>query len=379
MRVALVHDWLTGMRGGERVLQGLCELFPDADLFTLFHIPGSVSPTIERLKITPSFLQSIPGIQRTYRNFLPLFPFAIERFNLSGYDLVLSSSHCVAKGITHTPATCHISYIHTPMRYAWDLYATYLSAQKNWLPRLGMRLCMPSLRRWDIASSRRVNYWIANSHHVAERIKRLYQHDSQVVYPPVDIKGVAPSHDHDDFYLMVTALVPYKRVDLAIQTFTELRKPLVIIGSGPDDGLLRRMAGPSIRFLGWQPDEVVQTHYQRCRALVLPGLEDFGIVPVEAMAAGKAVIAYHAGGVMETVVPLSKETQNIRAPTGVLFPDQSIPSLSRAIETFESNEAMFNPDAIAAHAQHFNTLAFRTRIHALVHQWHGEFTRDRQC
>ena len=160
MKVALVHDWLTGMRGGERVLHSLCELFPNADLFTLLHIPGSVSPTIERLKITPSLLQHIPFVQHTYRNFLPLFPFAIERFKLSGYDLVLSSSHCVAKGVTHAPDMCHISYIHTPMRYAWDLYATYLAAQKSWLPRMGMRLCMPSLRRWDVASSRRVNYWI---------------------------------------------------------------------------------------------------------------------------------------------------------------------------------------------------------------------------
>ncbi len=288
MKVALVHDWLTGMRGGERVLHSLCELFPNADLFTLLHIPGSVSPTIERLKITPSFLQHVPFVQHIYRNFLPLFPFAIERFKLSGYDLVLSSSHCVAKGITHTPETCHISYIHTPMRYAWDLYSTYLSAQKSWLPRIGMRLCMPSLRRWDVASSRRVNYWIANSSHVAERIKRLYHKNSQVVYPPVDIERVTPSRDHDGSYLMVTAFVPYKRVDLAIHTFTELKKPLVIIGSGPDDTPLRRMAGPTIQFLGWQPDDVVQTHYQRCRALVLPGLEDFGIVPVEAMAAGKA-------------------------------------------------------------------------------------------
>ncbi|HHZ83788.1 MAG TPA: glycosyltransferase family 4 protein [Nitrospirales bacterium] len=379
MKVALVHDWLTGMRGGERVLHSLCELFPNADLFTLLHIPGSVSPTIERLKITPSFLQHVPFVQRTYRNFLPLFPFAIEQFKLSGYDLIISSSHCVAKGITHAPDTCHISYIHTPMRYAWDLYSTYLTSQKSWFRRMGMRLCMPSLRRWDVASSRRVNYWIANSSHVAERIKRLYDKDSHVVYPPVDIEQVTPSRDHDDFYLMVSALVPYKRVDLAIQTFTELKKPLVIIGSGPEDTSLRGMAGPTIRFLGWQPDNVVQTHYQRCRALVLPGLEDFGIVPVEAMAAGKAVIAYQAGGVMETVVPLTEGTQDQRQPTGILFPGQSISSLSRAIGTFEANELAFDPDAIGKHAQRFNTAVFRTRINALVYQWHNEFTRNRPC
>ena len=379
MKVALVHDWLTGMRGGERVLHSLCELFPNADLFTLLHIPGSVSPTIERLKITPSFLQHVPFVQRTYRNFLPLFPFAIEQFKLSGYDLIISSSHCVAKGITHAPDTCHISYIHTPMRYAWDLYSTYLTSQKSWFRRMGMRLCMPSLRRWDVASSRRVNYWIANSSHVAERIKRLYDKDSHVVYPPVDIEQVTPSRDHDDFYLMVSALVPYKRVDLAIQTFTELKKPLVIIGSGPEDTSLRGMAGPTIRFLGWQPDNVVQTHYQRCRALVLPGLEDFGIVPVEAMAAGKAVIAYQAGGVMETVVPLTEGTQDQRQPTGILFPGQSISSLSRAIGTFEANELVFDPDAIGKHAQRFNTAVFRTRINALVYQWYNEFTRNRPC
>ncbi len=379
MKVALVHDWLTGMRGGERVLHNLCDLFPNADLFTLLHIPGSVSPTIERLKITPSFLQHIPFIQHTYRNFLPLFPFAIEQFKLSGYDLIISSSHCVAKGVTHAPETCHISYIHTPMRYAWDLYSTYLSAQKSWLPRMGMQLCMPSLRRWDLASSQRVNYWIANSSHVAERIKRLYDKDSHVVYPPVGIEEITPSRNHDDFYLMVTALVPYKRVDLAIQTFTELKKPLVIIGSGPDDTSLREIAGPTIRFLGWQPDDVLQAHYQRCRALVLPGLEDFGIVPVEAMAAGKAVIAYQAGGVIETIVPLANGTQDQHQPTGILFPDQSIPSLSRAIKTFEANESAFDPDAIGKHAQRFNTTAFRTRINSLVYQWYDEFTRNQPC
>ena len=379
MKVALVHDWLTGMRGGERVLQSLCELFPTADLFTLIHVPGSVTPTIERLKITPSFLQYIPFIQHTYRNFLPLFPFAIGRFKLSGYDLILSSSHCVAKGITHTPETCHISYVHTPMRYAWDLYSTYLSAQKTWFTRMGMRLCMPSLRRWDVASSTKIDYWIANSCHVAERIKRLYQKEAKVIHPPVDIKGVTPSHDHDDFYLMVTALVPYKRVDIAIHTFTKLRKPLVIIGSGPDDALLRQTAGPTIKFMGWQGDDVVRTYYQRCRALVLPGLEDFGIVPVEAMAAGKAIIAYQAGGVMETVIPLSNGTQNQHPPTGILFPDQSVSSLSQAIETFEANESAFAPDAIGEHAQRFNTTVFQTHINALISQWYEEFTRNRQC
>ena len=375
MKVALVHDWLTGMRGGERVLQSLCELFPDADLFTLLHVPGSVAPSIERLQITPSILQCIPFVRNTYRYLLPLFPFAIERFNLSDYDLILSSSHCVAKGIRRAPHTCHISYIHTPLRYAWDLYSTYLTAQKSWIIRMGMRLFIPPLRRWDVASSGRVNYWIANSRHVAERIKRLYHKESQVVYPPVDVEGVIPSRNHDDFYLMVTALVPYKRVDLAIQTFTTRKQPLVIIGSGPDEAPLRQIAGPTIQFKGWQSDEVVQTHYQRCRALVLPGLEDFGIAPVEAMAAGKAVIAYRAGGVMETVVPLSNGTPHQPLPTGVLFPDQTVSSLSRAIDAFEGNESAFNPDAIGVHAQRFNASAFRTRINALVRQWYDEFTR----
>tara|TARA_B100000315_G_scaffold256211_1_gene301592 strand:- start:5139 stop:6278 length:1140 start_codon:yes stop_codon:yes gene_type:complete len=379
MKVALVHDWLTGMRGGERVLQSFCELFPNADLFTLFHIPGSVTPTIERLKITPSFLQYFPFIQHTYRNFLPLFPFAIERFKLSGYDLILSSSHCVAKGVIHAPETCHISYIHTPMRYAWDLYSTYLSAQKTWFTRMGMRLCIPSLRRWDTTSNTRVNYWIANSHHVAERIERLYQKNAQVLYPPVDIEGVTPSHTHEEFYLMVTALVPYKRVDLAINAFTKLQKPLVIIGSGPDDTLLRQMSGPTIRFMGWQTDDVVRAYYQRCRALVLPGLEDFGIVPVEAMAAGKAIIAYHAGGVIETVVPLSSEIQDHHPPTGILFPNQSVSSLLQAIETFEANESGFNPDAIGKHAQRFNASVFQTHVNALISQCYKEFTQNQQC
>ena len=378
MKIAIVHDWLTGMRGGERVLHAFCELFPSADLFTLFHVRGSVSPTIERLTITTSLLQRIPRIQHMYRNLLPLFPFAIRRFRLSGYDLVLSSSHCVAKGVSHSPETCHISYVHTPMRYAWDLYSTYASVQKQWLPRIGMRLCLPPLRAWDVSSSRNVDYWIANSNHVAERIRRLYRKDAHVIYPPVDIETITPSHEHDNFYLMVTALVPYKRVDLAIRVFTRLNRSLVIIGSGPDDVPLRQIAGPTVRFLGWQPDDVVRHHYQRCRALVFPGLDDFGMVPVEAMAAGKAVIAYQAGGVLETVVPLSNRPRGLQPPTGVMFSDQSISSLSRAVETFETNEAAFNPDAIGKHAQRFNASVFRARITTLIHQCRDAFMRNRR-
>ena len=379
MKIALVHDWLTGMRGGERVFQNLCEIFPNADVFTLFHTPGSVSPSIEKLNIKTSFLQKIPYANKAYRYFLPLFPFAIEQFDLSDYDLIVSSSHCVAKGVQHSNRTCHIAYIHTPMRYAWELYDTYLSAQKNWLFRAGMKLCIPPLRRWDIESSKSVNYLIANSLHISDQIKKIYKKESQVVYPPVEVDKITPSNNHQGFYLMVTALVPYKRLDLAIQTFTELKKPLVIIGSGPDEALLKKMAGPPIKFKSWQPDEVVWKHYQDCRALIFPGLEDFGIVPVEAMAAGKAVIAYQAGGAIETVISLEDTTSSGRWPTGVLFPNQSISSLSNAIKVFEDNESSFNHNEIGKHAQRFSSSVFQVCIKKIIHQCYEDFKRDQKC
>ncbi len=306
VRVALVHDWLTGMRGGERCLEALCELFPDAPIYTLFHVKGSVSPTIERHPIIPSWLNGVHCKSR-YRYLLPVFPLVIQRLDFHQYDLVVSSSHCVAKGIRVPRETCHISYVHTPMRYIWDGFDTYFENAGLWnFARLGMGLFRARLQQWDVESNAHVSRFIANSHNVAERITRQYGRSACVVYPPVDWQAFQVSHRHEGFFLMVTAFAPYKKVDLAIAAANELELPLKIIGQGQDEKRLRRIAGPTVEFLGWQPDHRVRDFYSRCLAILFPGEEDcVGIVPLEAMATGKPVIAYGKGGALETIVPLN--------------------------------------------------------------------------
>ena len=372
MNVALVHDWLTGMRGGERCLEVFCELFPDAPIFTLLHRPGTVSPVIERHRIHTSFLQRLPFSYSHYRRYLPLFPRAIESFRLSGFDLILSSSHCVAKGIRPSTGACHVAYVFTPMRYIWDQYDAYFAKGRADLPtRVSMRLLRRGLRKWDIASSERVHYFIAISHHVAERIRRYYGREPDVVYPPVDCDAFSVSERDDGFYLMVTAFAPYKRVDLAIDAFNVLRKPLKIIGTGQEEKRLKTMAGPTIQFLGWQSDKTVRRYYGRCKALIFPGEEDFGIVPLEAMATGKPIIALGKGGVRETVVPLNDPES--KTPTGVLFSEQTAEALRQAVQLFERRQDAFDPQAISAHVASFGRAKFKTRIQALIDTRYQEF------
>jgi glycosyltransferase involved in cell wall biosynthesis len=352
-RIALVHDWLTGMRGGEKVLEALCEVFPEADVYTLVHTSGKVSPTIERHKIYTSFLQKIPGIHRTYRYYLPLMPRAIERFDFSGYDGLISTSHCVAKGAIPGPQTKHWSYCHTPMRYIWDQYDEYFGpGRASLFARAAMRLARPSLQKWDIVTVPRVHEFIANSENVRERIRRIYKRESQVIYPPVDVDFYSDRSPQSDsaaspFYLIVSALVPYKRVDLAIQAFNHLKKQLLIIGDGPEYDRLRALAGPNIHFSGWLPPEQLRWHYARCEALLFPGEEDFGIVPLEAMAAGRPVIAYRKGGALETVV---------EGKTGLFFNHQTAEDLLSALERLEP--AHFHADEIRQHAQRFSRTRF---------------------
>ncbi len=308
MKVAIVHDWLTAMRGGERCLEVFCELFPDADILTLVHVRGAVSPTIEKHPIRTSFIQSLPyGVSR-YRYYLPLFPSAIRSFDLSGYDLILSSSSCVAKGVLAPPHACHVSYVYTPMRYIWDQYDAYFSAGRSgWLSRSGMGAVRRRLREWDVSSNSSIHSLLTISNFVAGRIKQYWGLDATVVYPPVDWHAFRASTRDDGYDLIVGAFAPYKRMDLAIEAFNRMRKPLKIIGSGQDERRLRRIAGPTVDMLGWQPDHVVREYYERCRALIFPSEEDFGIVPLEAMACGKPVIAYGRGGAVETVVPINQQ------------------------------------------------------------------------
>ena len=364
-KIAIVHDWLTGMRGGEKVLEILCELYPDATLFTLVHEKGKLSPAIERMDIRTSFLQRMPYGTTRYRYYLPLFPRAIENFDLRGYDLIISSSHAAAKGVWNPDRVPHVCYCHTPMRYVWDQYEQYFGAGGASIPvRAAMKMFRGYLQRWDVRTAQCIDRFIANSRFVQERIKRIYGKDSVVVYPPVDVKRFAASAARhpglvsgsvEDYYLIVSALVPYKRIDLAVTAFNRLKKPLRIIGLGAEVNRLRSMAESNITFYGWQSDEEIAKAYAGCKALVFPGEEDFGIVPVEAMACGKPVIGFGKGGLCETVID---------GTTGVLFPEQTAESLVQAVEKFEG--MTFDAEAIRQNAMRFDKEIFREKIGEIV-------------
>ena len=304
-RVALVHDWLTGMRGGEKVLEAICEIYPDAPLYTLVRIPGSVSPRIEARRIRTSFAQRLPAPGRLYRAYLPLYPSAVELFDLDAYDLVISSSHCAVKSVIRSGRAVHVCYCHSPMRYGWDQFEAYFGPQQ--VGRVTSRLLRPvmaRLARWDAATAGRVDRYLANSRYVAGRIRRYYNRGSTVVYPPVDTAFYRPADDRPSRsgFLIVSALVPYKRLDVAIDACRRLGAPLTIVGRGPELPRLQRLAGTGVQFLGWRSDEEIRALYQTAEAVLLPGIEDFGMVPVEAQACGCPVVALGAGGACETVV-----------------------------------------------------------------------------
>jgi len=385
MKVALVHDWLTGMRGGEKVLEALCEVFPQADIFTLLHIPGSVSGAIEKREIKTSFIQKLPLVKKHYRTFLPLFPAAVERFDFTGYDLVVSTSHCVAKGVITPPGTVHVSYIFTPMRYIWDKYNDYFAPERvGRLKGKALQAIAHYLRIWDVNSSSRVDAFIAISDYVAERVYKYYRRPSTVVYPPVECARFDLSRRWpEDFYLCVSAFAPYKRLDLAVEAFNTLGARLKIAGTGQDEKRLRRMAGPNIEFLGSPADEEISALYSRCKALVFPGEEDFGIVPLEAMASGAPVIAYGKGGALETVVPMNGPDRGSpgppKAPTGVFFYEQTPGDLVEAVKLFEKNEKVFNPRALRARALEFDTALFKKRIKEEILKLQREHASGEKC
>ena len=358
------------MRGGERCLEAFCELFPDADVYTLLHLKGTVSATIERHRITTSVVQSFPLAARYYRYYLPLFPLAIERLRLPSYDLVLSSSHCVAKGIFPPAGAKHLCYIHAPMRYVWDQFENYASGGRSGvLARVGMTFFRERLQAWDVASAARVDQFVANSHNIAQKVQAYYHRSAAVLHPPVDWQNFQAAEQSEDFYFMVTAFAPYKRVDLAIQACNVMKRRLKIIGKGQEVARLRKLAGPTVEFLGWQPDSVVRDHYARCRALLFPGEEDFGIVPLEAMACGKPVVAFGRGGALETVVPwpgVGSGTGAGQPATGVFFFTQSVDALVEAMETCERRRTEFDPQAIRAHVAPFDRRRFKERMKAFA-------------
>lgn len=361
-RVALVHDWLTGMRGGERCLEVFGELFPAADLYTLLHVPGSVSPAIENRRIVTSFIQRLPQAERRYRRYLPLFPAAVRAFDLRGYDLVLSSSHAVAKSVRVPAGALHVCYCFTPMRYVWDLYGDYFGPRSGLATRLLMPPVAAWLRRWDRRTAAGVHQFVAISRFVADRIRRAYGRDADVIYPPVDVSRFRVDEAPGEFYLVVSALTPYKRVDLAVEACNRLGRRLVVVGTGPEDRRLRALAGPTVELLGWRDDAQTAELYARCRALLFPPLEDFGITPLEAMAAGRPVIAFGEGGARETVVPPGEGAP----PTGLFFARQTVEDLVDAIRRFEASAHQFEPKALRRRAEAFDRPLFRERVHTYL-------------
>jgi glycosyltransferase involved in cell wall biosynthesis len=358
VKVALVHDWLTGLRGGERVLEQLCLLYPAADIFTLVHVPGSCGEIIERHGIRTSFLDRLP--RRAYRHYLPLFPVAIESFDLSPYDLVVSTSHAVAKGCRPGRNAVHVAYIHTPMRYVWDQYDAYFGpGRAGPLTRLLARAIVPMLRRWDVRSTGRVHGLIANSQFVAGRIHRYWNREvDAVVYPPVDTSRFVPAAEGpspEDYALIVSALVPYKRVELAVSAFSRLKRPLFIAGDGPERRRLQRAAGPSVRFLGAVGQDDLPRLYAGARFFVLPGEEDFGIAPVESQAAGRPVLALGKGGALETVLD---------GETGVFFAQPTLESLLEGVSRIDRMQP--DPIRIHEHAKRFDVVRFGPELRRAI-------------
>lgn len=363
MRIALVHDWLTGMRGGEKCLEVLCRRFPQARLFTLVYAPDTTSPVIKRMQITTSFLQRFPGVATHYRWLLPLMPAAIERLEIPGdVDLVISLSHAVAKSIRPPAGVPHVCYCFTPMRYAWDRRADYfcLSGRFQRTPMTAVRnLVLDWIQQWDRQSSDRVTHFVAISHTVADRITQCYGRPSRVVYPPVDTEFYTPADvRREDFFLCVSALVPYKRIDLAIEACNRHRRRLVVIGEGPERRRLERLAGSSVTLAGWRTNEEIRHRMRRARALLFPGNEDFGIVPVEAQACGTPVVAFGRGGATETILPADEFTPG----TGWFFPEQTPDSLYRAIELCEAHPHRFDARLARRQAERFASERFEREL-----------------
>ncbi len=357
VRIALVHDWLTGMRGGERVLEVLCSLFPHAELFTLVHVPGSVSPIIERCRLHTSVIQHLPWSHRLYRHYLPLFPIAIEQFDLDPFDLVVSTSHCAAKAVVTTGRARHLCYCHTPMRYAWDQYDAYFGPAR--IGRLRSRLIRPVMRalaRWDADTAQRVDRFVANSGHVAGRIRRYYNRRAAIVPPPVDVAFFSPDDTAPGrHFLVVSALVPYKRIEVAIEACRSVGARLKILGQGPELERLRRVGAGDVDFLGTCSDEGLRQHYREAAAVLLPGEEDFGIAPVEAQACGRPVVALARGGALETVVD---------GVTGILVADPSVTGFAEGLARVQ--QTAFDAARLHEHALAFSRDQFAARMQAQV-------------
>ncbi|MDD5044133.1 MAG: glycosyltransferase [Candidatus Omnitrophica bacterium] len=356
MKIAIVHDWLNGMRGGEKVLEAFCEMYPEADIFTLFYQKGKISALINAHRIKSSILGKFPFSGRYYRWLLPFFPAAIRQFDLKGYDTVISNSHCVAKFFRKPKNSLHVCYCMTPMRYAWEFRQEYFG-RHNRLSRFLISLCLDSLKKQDLKSNDSVDLFIAISDNIREKIARYYQRDALVVYPPVDVEKCRISGSLEDYFLVVASLVPYKRIDIAIEAFNRLKKRLIIVGIGPLENELKKMAGENITFLGWVADDKLPELYSKCQALIFPGEEDFGIAMVETLASGRPVIAYNKGGAAEIV----------KKDCGFLFNAQNPQALIEAVGLYENKKHALNSLAIREAALKYSKDKFKESFNKIIH------------
>lgn len=361
MNTAFIQDWLAGgFVGSEKVLAEMLAVRPGSPIYTLVHKPEDfVGTPLEEAEVHTSAIQHWPRGVQNYRTYLPFMPYQIEQFDLTGYDTVISSSHAVAKGVLVGAGQLHVSYVHSPIRYAWDLYQQYLREANltSGVKATLARVVLHYIRLWDHSTANRVDVFLANSEYVSRRVWRTYRRPARVLYPPVEVARFDHTRPREDFYLTMSRFVPYKKIDLIVETFTRLGKPLMVIGSGPDFEKVGALAGPNVQLLGRQSDEVVADLMSRCRAFVFAADEDFGIVPVEAQAAGAPVIAYGKGGSLETVVP---------DRTGIFFGQQNVESLTRAVRLFEEREHLFDATVIRRHAERFRPERFRAEFRAIL-------------
>jgi glycosyltransferase involved in cell wall biosynthesis len=371
MRVAVVCDWLTVYAGAERVLEQILRLYPEADLFSLVDfLDDDQRSFILNKRARTSFLQRMPWARKKYRSYLPLMPLAIGRFDLSGYDLVISASHAVAKGVRTTSDQLHICYCFTPMRYAWDLQNQYLrdSGLDRGIKGAAVRAILHTIRKWDRAGASRVDHFVTLSHYIAGRIRKAYGRDAEVIYPPVDVDRFQVRDKKDDFFVTASRMVPYKKMDMIAEAFSEIGLPLIVIGDGPDFEKVKRKAKKNVVLLGYQSDDLLRDYLQRARAFVFAAEEDFGILPVEAQACGTPVIAFGRGGVFETVVD---------GQTGVFFGSQTVDGLQAGLKEFLEKEGTFDPTLIRKNAERFNKDRFVVEFKAYVDSKVEAFLKNR--
>ena len=384
MKTAIIHEWLVNYAGSERVLEQIVKLYPQADLFCqVDFLPDKERGFILNKKTETSLIQNLPFAKKKYRNYLPLMPFAVRRFDVSAYDVIISNSHSVAKGVKKTPGQIQICYCHTPMRYAWDLREQYLneSGLNSGIKGALTNSILNRLRNWDYRTAQQVDYFIANSHYIKDRIRRAYGREAKVIYPPVDVDSFHLNEKKDNYFLAVSRMVPYKKMDLIVEAFSEIGLPLIIIGDGPDFEKVKNKAKKNIGFLGYQKDNVLKEYMQKARAFIFAAEEDFGIVPVEAQACGTPVIAFGKGGVTETVIPVKNSGfgvqgsafRDLTSPTGLFFYEQTPTALIDALKSFEAVEDKFDPHEIRKNAERFSIERFEKEFKDFVNERINEF------